>query len=245
MSSDPLPQQPTFEKIESIDTWKDNYQDLLNNISYLATHGSAGMAINEIIYKLMPYVQSYNMDYQQGNIANGEQAASYALAMTNYISNEYQKAGSDPSTTTADATNAVNAMKTFSAFLTNTQTWADSYGIGDPFGSMGTNVEDQLEDVTDNTTDPGTLATFWTESWDMSSYNSGGISGTSNGTNSVIMQDINGAQNQAQSEAAYLQSEAKIANENYQQYSATSHDVAQNDIDVEKQATTAAQSAGN
>ncbi|MCB1110721.1 MAG: hypothetical protein KDK64_07030 [Chlamydiia bacterium] len=242
--SDPLPQQPTFEMIDSIDTWKQDYQNLLDSIMALAKGGKAGLAINEIIYKLMPYVQSYNMDYQQGNIANGQQAASYALAMTNYISNEYQQAGSDPSTATADATNAINAMTTFENFLSNTQAWSQQHGIGDPFGSMGQSVESQLESVTDNTTDPSTLSTFWTDSWDMSSYNSGGISGDS-GTNSIIMQDVNGAQNQAQSEAAYLQSEAKISNENYQQYSATSHDIAQNDVDVEKAATTAAQSAGN
>ena len=240
-----LPHQPTFEKIPTDQSFIDGYQKLLQEILAIAKGGNPGVALNEVVCKLMPYVQNYNMEYTQGNIANGEKAASYALAMTNYIAQEYQKVGakSPGNDDTKDAQDAINAMKSFSDFLKNTDTWAKKHGIGDPFGEMGKNIEDQLKNITDNTDDSKTLAKFWEDSWKMSDTKSGGISGQ--GTNSMIMQDINGAQNQAQSAAAYLQSESKIANENYQQYAATGHDIAQNIVSVEKAAVTASQSAGN
>lgn len=171
--------------------------------------------------------------------------------MTNYISDQYQSVGAnkttDPTTKTAEdqayAQKAIKAMNDYSSFLAKTAASAKVLGIGDPFGTMGTNIQGQLENITDHTSNKGTLATYWENSWKMASTSSSGVTG--NATNSAIMQDINGAQNQAQSETAYLQSEAKIANENYQQYTATGHDIAQNVVNVEKASVTASQSAGN
>ena len=257
MSTIPEPQAPTFENIPSQTTFSDEYQTMLTNIlkeldnsKHPHNHDVAGIALNDIIQKLMPFIQNYNMEYTQGNIANGQKAATYALDMTNYISDQYQEVGADKSTDPnktandqAAAGRAIKAMTDFSNFLSSTATAAKNLHIGDPFGTMGANIQGQLENITDKTSDPGTLATYWENSWDMSSSSSSGVTG--NATNSAIMQDINGAQNQAQSEAAYLQSEAKIANENYQQYTATGHDIAQNVVNVEKASVTASQSAGN
>jgi hypothetical protein len=252
MSTIPEPQAPTFENIPSQTTFSDEYQTMLTNIlkeldnsKHPHNHDVAGIALNDIIQKLMPFIQNYNMEYTQGNIANGQKAASYALDMTNYISDQYQAVGAAKSTSDDQtyAQNAITAMNDYNTFLANTAAAAKKLGIGDPFGTMGANIQGQLENITDNTSDKGTLATYWENSWNMSSSSSSGVTG--NATNSAIMQDINGAQNQAQSEAAYLQSEAKIANENYQQYTATGHDIAQNVVNVEKASVTASQSAGN
>jgi hypothetical protein len=252
MSTIPEPQAPTFENIPSQTTFSDEYQTMLTNIlkeldnsKHPHNHDVAGIALNDIIQKLMPFIQNYNMEYTQGNIANGQKAATYTLDMTNYISDQYQAVGA-AKTTSDDQTyaqNAITAMTDYKNFVASTAAAAAKLKIGDPFGTMGANVEGQLENITDKTSDPGTLATYWENSWDMSSTSSPGVKG--NATNSAIMQDINGAQNQAQSEAAYLQSEAKIANENYQQYTATGHDIAQNVVNVEKASVTASQSAGN
>jgi len=264
MSTIPEPQAPTFENVPSQTTFSTEYQQMLTNIlkeldnsKHPHTHDVAGIAINEIIQKLMPFIQNYNMEYTQGNIANGQKAATYSLDMTNYISDQYQEVGADKSTDPnksandlAAATRAIKAMTDYTHFLSKTATVAKKLGIGDPFGTMGANIEGQLEIITQQnvTTKKSAdtaaqLSTYWEQSWDMSSTSSSGVSG--NATNSSIMQDINGAQNQAQSEAAYLQSEAKIANENYQQYTATGHDIAQNVVNVEKASVTASQSAGN
>ncbi len=258
MSTIPEPQAPTFEKIPSQATFSNEYQELLTNIlkeldnsKHPHNHDVAGIALNEIIQKLMPFIQKYNLEYTQGNIANGQKAATYSLDMTNYISDQYQSVGAnkttDPTTKTAEdqayAQKAIKAMNDYSSFLAKTAASAKVLGIGDPFGTMGTNIQGQLENITDHTSNKGTLATYWENSWKMASTSSSGVTG--NATNSAIMQDINGAQNQAQSETAYLQSEAKIANENYQQYTATGHDIAQNVVNVEKASVTASQSAGN
>jgi len=252
MSTIPEPQAPTFENIPNQTTFSTEYQQMLTNIlkeldnsKHPHNHDVAGIALNDIIQKLMPFIQNYNMEYTQGNIANGQKAATYSLDMTNYISDQYQAVGAAKSTSDDQtyAQNALTAMKDYTTFLNNTAAAAKKLGIGDPFGTMGANIQGQLENITDNTTDKKTLATYWEDSWNMSSTSSSGVTG--NATNSAIMQDINGAQNQAQSEAAYLQSEAKIANENYQQYTATGHDIAQNVVNVEKASVTASQSAGN
>jgi len=252
MSTIPEPQAPTFENIPSQTTFSDEYQTMLTNIlkeldnsKHPHNHDVAGIALNDIIQKLMPFIQNYNMEYTQGNIANGQKAATYSLDMTNYISDQYQAVGAAKSTSDDQtyAQNAITAMNDYKTFLANTAAAAKKLGIGDPFGTMGANIQGQLENITDNTSSKTTLAKYWEDSWNMSSSSSSGVTG--NATNSAIMQDINGAQNQAQSEAAYLQSEAKIANENYQQYTATGHDIAQNVVNVEKASVTASQSAGN
>ena len=259
MSTIPEPQAPKFENIPSQTTYSTDYQTMLSNIlkeldnsKHPHNHDVAGIALNEIIQKLMPFIQNYNMEYKQGNIANGQKAATYSLDMTNYISDQYQDVGADKSTgttktvnDTAAAQRAITAMKDYSTFLTNTAAAAKKHGIGDPFGTMGANIKGQLDTITDKCKpgDEAALAKYWEGSWDMSTKSASGVKG--NATNSAIMQDINGAQNQAQSEAAYLQSEAKIANENYQQYTATGHDIAQNVVNVEKASVTASQSAGN
>ena len=241
-----FPKTPKFENISSDATFINHYSKLLAEIEKIAKGGNPGLALNEVIYKLMPYVQQYNMEYTQGNIANGQEAASYALSVTNYISAEYQASSHD--TGAALKADVVNAMKAYQQF-NNFYNKVVSSGKDNPFGSMGSNVLGQLKNILGNNTDPSSskdvtnLEKFWTESWKMDSSNSSGTSG--NGTNSMIMQDINGAQNQAQSDAAYLQSEAKIANEDYQKYAATEHDIAQNIVSVEKAAVSASQSAGN
>jgi len=265
MSTRPEPQAPTFENIPNQTTFSTEYQQMLTNIlkeldnsKHPGSHDAAGIALNDIIQKLMPFIQNYNMEYTQGNIANGQKAATYSLDMTNYISDQYQEVGADKSTDPnktandqAAAGRAIKAMTDYTNFLNSTAAAAKSLGIGDPFGTMGANIEGQLEIITQQNTSTekpnkdtaDQLATYWEGSWDMTSTSSSGVTG--NATNSAIMQDINGAQNQAQSEAAYLQSEAKIANENYQQYTATGHDIAQNVVNVEKASVTASQSAGN
>lgn len=244
------PEKPHFELITSIDTWREKYSTLLSQIVALAHGGNAEQAMMKIIYQLMPYVQNYNMDYTQAENANSQEAASYAIGVTNYISSCYQQVGQnsqkggDPSQDPYLAADAQAQWNDFNKFLNETSSSASSHHIADPFGSMGSNVLNQLSSaMCGETGDSGTLASDWEKSWDMSNYNSGGVSGT--GSNSIIMQDINGAQNQAQSQAAYVQSAMKIANENYQQFSATQHDVEQNIIGVEKATTTASQSAGN
>lgn len=262
MSTIPEPQAPTFENVPSQSTFSSEYQTMLTSIlneldnsKHPGDHNVAGQALNDIIQKLMPFIQNYNMEYTQGNIANGQKAATYSLAMTNYISDQYQEVGQnkaiDPANPTpadiAAAGRATKAMTDYSTFLAQTATAASTLKIGDPFGDpktgMGANIEGQLKTITDNTTDSTTLAGYWEGTWQMTGTGSSGVTG--NATNSAIMQDVNGAQNQAQSEAAYLQSEAKIANENYQQYTATGHDIAQNQVNVEKATVTASQSAGN
>ena len=257
MSTIPEPQAPTFENVPSQTTFSNEYQQMLTNIlkeldnsKHPHNHDVAGIALNDIIQKLMPFIQNYNMEYTQGNIANGQKAATYSLDMTNYISDQYQAVGAeqpnDPNKTADDqaaAARAIKAMGDYTNFLSSTAAAAKKLGIGDPFGTMGANIQGQLDNITDKTTNKATLATYWENSWNMSSTSSSGVTG--NATNSAIMQDINGAQNQAQSEAAYLQSEAKIANENYQQYTATGHDIAQNVVNVEKASVTASQSAEN
>ena len=266
------PVQPTFENIPDIKSWKygnpadglAGYQNLLEGLQeeldkikkHPHVHDVAGIAINQIIKKVMPYIQNYNMEYTQGGIANGQKAATYALDMTNYISNQYQAVGAgttviDPNTgkpstdPNQPAENAIKAIDDYTKFLKETA--AADLHVTDPFGTMGDSIQSSLSSITQGHTsqsDAGTLEDYWKGSWVMTSKDSKGDV-KANAENSAIMQDVNGAQNQAQSEAAYLQSESKIANENYQQYTATAHDAAQNVINTIKASVTASQSAGN
>ena len=271
------PAQPSFEAIPDINSWKygskadglagyqNLLQDLKDELNKIKTnphvHDVAGVAINQIIQKVMPYIQNYNMEYTQGGIANGQKAATYALDMTNYISSQYQAVGAGtpvidpttgkPSDPTTDpnqpAKNAIKAINDYTQFLKDTKTASTDMGVTDPFGTMGDSIGTSLSSITQGKTEQsqaGDLESYWKGSWVMTSEDSKG-NVKSNAENSAIMQDVNGAQNQAQSEAAYLQSESKIANENYQQYTATAHDAAQNVVNVEKASVTASQSAGN
>ena len=266
-SSTDIPKDPHFINVPDFQTFENQYngsKGLWAHIIALAKAGKPGVALNEIIEKLMPFIENYNMEYTQGNIANGQTAASYALRMTSYISEQYQKTsqpGGDPK---AAAGNAIKAEEKFENVI-------HSFGSrANPFGSMGTSVGNELKAMTSATGTNGEtreqeLAKFWTSSWNMngpttsgSGSNKTSSSGTSSSgsgkaskninhgpTNSVYMQDINNAQNQAQSEAAYLQSESKLANQNYEQYASVQHAVGQNVVSVESAANNAAKNAGN
>ena len=277
MSTIPEPQAPTFENIPSQATFSYEYKELmksileeLDNSKHPHSHDVAGIALNEIVQKLMPFMENYNMEYTQGNIANGQKAASYSLSVVNYVETQYEAVGkggyvpkpsgssNPPFTPSAQdikyAEAAQKAIRDFNSFRDETASAAKNKGIGDPFGSMGQNIADQLyEAIGEHSMSTVNLAADWELSFDMKTNDSGGIKpvpfsgggGPVSHTNAQIMQDFNGAQNQAQSEAAYLQSESKIANETYQQYSATQHDIGQNIVNVEKAAVTSSQSAGN
>ncbi|NRA90353.1 MAG: hypothetical protein HRU43_04415 [Simkaniaceae bacterium] len=254
------PIEPSFVDTGQYSKWQSDYSDLLGSIETELekikqdphNHNYAGIALNMVIEKLMPYVQQYNMEYTQGNVANGQKAASYSLAVTNYVSSLYQESGPEQSGSSNPdplAQLAINEMTQYNTFLSSTKSNSSAHGIADPFGSMGKQVYEQLQGVLGP--NPGTasdVGSFWEQSWqnNLTPPDGSDTSNTGNNpSNSIIMQDINGAQNQAQSEAAYLQSESKLANQDYQQYASTAHDIAQNQINQEKAAVQSATSAGN
>lgn len=232
-----LPSAPSFAQIESYQEFQNELNSIRSELETLITAvkgHKAGEAIYEIITKLMPLFEQYNLDYVQGNIANGQNAASYALKISNYIEAQYKKYSEGDKSTTGEGP-ADNAIKAYNALK------AEIAAHPKIFGSMGQAVLSQLKSAMGgNITSGSGLDTYWKNSWTINSPSDPGVN-----TSGPIMQAFSAAQNQAQSEAAYLQAEAKMANENYQKYSASQHDVESNYINVIKAATTAAQSAGN
>ncbi|MCB1106891.1 MAG: hypothetical protein KDK76_02200 [Chlamydiia bacterium] len=252
-----LPKQPEFQQIQSELYWKAKYQALLEEVEEALKPGKnghvhhAGLALMLIIEKLIPCVQDFNLRYTQAENANAEAAGTYAGNIVRYVSNEYQKAATAPSEQAReqDAYDAMIAERDYSTFVFDT---GKTSGGHDPFGSMGQSVDNQLFHILDGHVTGGNpspsfvkqLADEWEDSWE-NINNKQKPTPNSGNSNSIIMQDINGAENQVQSQAAYVQSEQKIANEGYQQLSALLHDVAQNFIDVIKATVTAGQSAGS
>lgn len=234
-----LPPEPQFAEIPTFSFFETEFQNLQDELEQMLQNHKVGEALNDIITKLMPMIQSYNMEYTQGSLANGENAATYALEVTNYVSDKFSDYNNPNDTTAEDAYDAVVAESLLQQSVADAQ--AGFYGEN-PYGSMGSAVLEQLLVATDNIAVPSQdctpLMTYWQQAWDMTSSKT---SSTGLDTNSPIMQAIQAAQNQTQSSAAYLQTEAKMANENYQQYASSSHDIAQNIVDVEKQATQAQQ----
>lgn len=246
--SDTLPSDPNFINTGSYGDFEAMLQKIRAELEALIHGHKAGEALNMVVEKLMPLIQKYNLDYVQGNIANGESAAAYALKITNYISEKFADVNdalkdNDPARAQQDAKDALGALHEL-------QTCVNAHPS--EFGSMGTSVIQQLLSAChgkDIGYDPNkaptqaqinALATDWTNDWTMTNKNSGGIN-----ANGPIMQAFSAAQNQSQSAAAYLQSEEKLANQNYQKYAATQHSVAENIINTIKAATTASKSTGN
>ena len=233
---------PSFIKVGNFDFYHEHYQAIRKELEQLLKAHKAGEALFDVITKLEPYVQTYKLDYVQG-----QQAAAFALKVTNYVAAKYKEINNPDLTPEQKGDLASDAIAAINALITQVKENPKVYG------SMGESVITQLIATTNLKKDklgyiPGEqfwkLKAYWEKSWEMTNPSSK-TRGPGISLNAPIMQAFTAAQNQAQSEAAYLQSEEKIANEDYQKFAAAMHDTGSDFINIEKATTTAMQSASN
>ena len=267
-----LPPPPKFIGTGNFAYYSEQYQGIMQDLEALLVAHKAGEAMTVIVYELMPSYQNYQLDYVQGTNANQESAANYALSMVNYISQKFSDINTDMQTDNTDqedtdAGDALYAEYKLQYYINHNGNYFGSMGSSvmsqlhsATAGSNYTYYNSQQHNTPPTTTNADSLAEAWVAAWTMtesegtnsssssgstSSSNPSGPQGAGINANAPIMQAFQGAQNQAQSEAAYVQTLQKQANQSDQEFSSSQEDVERNIVDVEKAANQAAQSSNS